>query len=156
MTEKTRKPISLTREKKCASKSDIEDLLELFYESLNNLSPKTISNHMFNLDFFLTFYLYDYCNRVNPLNMKRIIDEIDNFLGCYYIRKLLTSSPDGIKSTAASIKKFYKHMLELKKIETAEYKQVCELIRQNLPQWISIWEDFDEFGWSPAWTVVTG
>lgn len=106
---------------------------------------------MYNIELFLECYLYGYLNRINPLNMKRVLKEIDDYLGCYFIRKDLFCSPERLKSSAATIKKFYKCMLAHNRIEKEEYAQLCEIIKQNLPQWIAIWEEYDETGWSSEW-----
>ena len=45
------------------------------------------------------------------------------------------STPGSIKSTATSIKKFYKCMLDYKKIEKDQYQLLCETIKENMEQW---------------------
>ena len=45
------------------------------------------------------------------------------------------STPGTIKSTAASIKKFYKCMLEHGKIEKADYEFLCREIKEGMPIW---------------------
>ena len=140
-----------TKEKRYITKSDIEFLMALFYESLAELSSKTIRNHLTNIDFFLSYFLYNYRNHANPLNIKRMKKEIDNYLGCYYIRKYLSSSPSGIRSNAASIKKFYKCLLEHDMIQEEEYEQLCEVINQGLPEWVDIYEEYCTKGWSYSW-----
>lgn len=44
------------------------------------------------------------------------------------------STPGSIKSTATSIKKFYKCMLDHKKIEKDQYQLLCETIKENMGQ----------------------
>ena len=60
---------------------------------------------------------------------------IDMFLGYFFIRKCMWSTPASIKSTAASIKKFYKCMLDHGKIEKEDYNSLCSEIKEGMSDW---------------------
>ena len=60
---------------------------------------------------------------------------IDSFLGNFFIRKCMWSTPSTIKSTAASIKKFYKCMLDHGNIKKKEYDYLCSEIKEGMEQW---------------------
>ena len=60
---------------------------------------------------------------------------IDDFLGYFFIRKCVWSTPATIKSTAASIKKFYKCMMEHGKIPKEDYERFCIEIRMGMEEW---------------------
>lgn len=101
-------------EKKCNEiKMANAELLELFEADLSNLSPKTRNDHLGNVGFYLNSFLLRY----EPLTFEYGIKEISDFLGNYFIRKCMWSTPETIRQTAASIKKFYKCMLDHGKIE---------------------------------------
>lgn len=108
-------------------------LLDLFKDDLiqSGLKDKTISRHLSNVEFYINeFLLYrDAYPMEGGLNM------LDDYLGDFYIRKCLWSTPGNIKSTAASIKKFYKSMLAHGEIDKAGYHDLCSLIKDSMDIW---------------------
>lgn len=110
-----------------------EELLTLFEEELQDsgLSAKTVRRHLSNAEFYINEYLL----REEPRPMEDGITELDMFLGFFFIRKCMWSTPGTIKSTAASIKKFYKCMLNHGKISKDDYAYLCDDIKENMEQW---------------------
>lgn len=108
-------------------------LLELFSEDLkkSGLNNKTINQHLSNVDFYINEYLL----RKAPLPMESGTTMIDDFLGNFFIRKCMWSTPGNIKTTATSIKKFYKCMLEHKKILKTDYDFLCSEIKDSMEIW---------------------
>lgn len=110
------------------------------------LTPKTIRNHVSNMDLYLNIFL----NYYEATKMEDGYSMIDDFLGDWFIRKCMWSTASSIKSTAASIKKFYQCMLELGHIEKEKYQVLCEIIKDNIEFWIESVEEYnsDDFdGW---------
>lgn len=110
-----------------------QQYLDLFEQDLKaaKLSPKTISKHLDSLDLYLNLYLL----REDVYAMEDGVGMIDSFLGYFYIRKCMWSTPSSIKTTAASIKKFYKSMLQHGKIPQEDYDELCEVIKENMDDW---------------------
>lgn len=108
-------------------------LLQLFEEDLvkSGLKEKTINRHLSNVDFFLNEFLI----RAGALPMKDGISMLDEYLGNFFIRKCMWSTPANIKTNATSIKKFYKCMLEHGKIEKEDYDILCFSIKDSLEIW---------------------
>ncbi|NLK75976.1 MAG: recombinase [Clostridiales bacterium] len=110
--------------------------LEEFKEDMYNvgLKEKTISRHYKNVDFYINEYLL----REEPLEMINGTSpfKIDDFLGYFFIHKCMWSTPSTIKSTAASIKKFYKSMLQRGYIDELNYRELIETIRDNMDYWL--------------------
>ena len=77
----------------------------------------------------------------------------DMFLGDFFIRKCMWSTPSTIESTAVSIKKFYKCMMDHGKIEKRDYDFLCSEIKENMERWqedCALFNDPDEpnpFAW---------
>ncbi len=91
-------------EEKCREiREQNEKLLKLFENDMASLSPKTVQKHLDNVDFYINTYLL----REEALTMEADVMWLDSFLGEFFIRKCVWSTPGTIKSTAASIKKFY-------------------------------------------------
>lgn len=111
-----------------------EQYLILFQEYLleKDLKDKTIRNHLNNVG----FYINDYLNYYDPQEMVRGCYDISGFLGDWFIRKAMWSSRESIKSTAASIKKFYKCMLEKGHVSKADYQYLLETIKKQMPDWL--------------------
>jgi hypothetical protein len=110
--------------------------LEIFERDLMEagLTHKTISNHVSNVD----FYINDYLIREEPFEMQEGCgSKIDMFLGYFFIHKCMWSTPGTIKTTAASIKKFYKSMNNHGYISKEEYICLCTTIKENM----EIWQD---------------
>ncbi len=119
-----------------------DGLLELFEEDLvkSGLSSKTIRKHTINVDFYINVFLL----REDAHPMEDGVWMIDSFLGDFFIRKCVWSTPGNIKTTAASIKKFYKCMLDHKKIPKNSYDYLCEEIKDGIEQWQSDCAQFND------------
>lgn len=119
-------------EEKCREIRNVNgELLDLFASDLGELAPKTIRKHISNVDFYINdFLLYE-----DALTFEHGVGRVAVFLGDFFIRKCMWSTPATIRSTATSIKKFYKCMLEHGKIEKEEYDYLCEEIKDGMPQW---------------------
>lgn len=119
-------------EGKCKEIPSVNDeLLKLYSFDLNNLAPKTVRKHVSNVEFYINDYLF----YEDALTFEYGIGRIDDFLGYFFIHKCMWSTPETIRSTATSIKKFYKCMLDHGKIQKKEYNYLCEKIRICMPQW---------------------
>lgn len=105
--------------------------LNLYWEYLNGLSLKVKCKHYQNIECFLNIYLLDY----ELLSVRQGTKKLDYYLGNYFIRKFLWSTPNTIKASAVSIKKFYECMLAHGKIKEKEYNFLCETIKNNLTKW---------------------
>lgn len=117
-----------------------EQYLILFQEYLleKGLKDKTIRNHLNNV----SFYINDYLNYYDPQEMVKGCYDISGFLGDWFIHKAMWSSRESIKSTAASIKKFYKCMLEKGHVSKADYQYLVETIKEKMPDWLENMDDY--------------
>lgn len=108
-------------------------LLDLFKDDLiqSGLKDKTISRHLSNVEFYINeFLLY-----MDAYPMEEGLNMFDDYLGNFYIRKCLWSTPGNIKSTATSIKKFYKSMVDHGKVDKEDYYDLCSLINDSMDIW---------------------
>ncbi len=67
--------------------------------------------------------------------MEESVTMLGDFLGDYFIRKCMWSTPSSVKTTAARLKKFYKSMAEHGKIEKKGYDYVCRDIKESMAYW---------------------
>ena len=119
-------------EKKCdAIKEENARMLQLFEEDMVGLKPKTIDRHLDNVEFFLNTYLL----RMGLNDYIKGMDYVDDYLGNFYIRKCMWSTPGNIKTTATSIKKFYQCMLKHEMIQKPDFECMCEKISENMWKW---------------------
>lgn len=114
-------------------RDDNEEYLTIFERYLTEagFSDKTIHSHLGNAD----FYLNDFLLYAELIPMEEGGMYINEFLGFFFIRKCMWSTPGTIKTTAASLKKFYKCMLENGKITKADYNMLCGTIKENMELW---------------------
>lgn len=133
-------------EKECEKiRNDNKKYLEIFQSEMieKGLSEKTIQSHLNNID----FYINDFLLREEPIPMNQGYQYVDMFLGDYFIRKCMWSTPSTIKSTAASLKKFYKCMLEHYMVKKEDYQELTETIKDNMDEWLedcSMYNDPDQ------------
>ena len=121
-------------EKECDKMRKLnEAYLSLFEADLraSGLKDKTIDRHLSNVDFYINEFLL----REDIETMQDGAYHLDSFLGYFFIRKCMWSTPNSIKTTAASLKKFYKSMLAHGKIQQEDYDSLCEDIKENMDQW---------------------
>jgi len=111
------------------------------YLIAQGLSPKTIRNHMGNVDTYLDYFLSYY----EIHEMKDGCYMINDYLGDFFIRKCMWSTAYTTKQTAASIKKFYGCMKELGHISSEAYDFLCRTIKDNMEIWIDEVEDYNSF-----------
>lgn len=119
-----------------------EQYLELFENNLKeaNLKPKTINNHLSNVEFYLDTLLW-----TDLMDMKAGCGyEINSFLGDYFIRKTSWSTPATIKANAASIKKFYKAILDHGHVKRESYDELCDVIKEFMPNWQARCEKYND------------
>lgn len=109
------------------------EYLLLFQEDLENagLKDKTIYNHLSNANLFINeFLIYNM-----DATMEEGVTMLGDFLGDFFIRKCMWSTPATVKTTAASLKKFYKSMADHGKIEKKDYDYVCRDIKESMEYW---------------------
>ncbi len=110
--------------------------IDMFHKDLldKGLKAKIIEKHYNNVNFYLNVYLL----REDVVTMKdgTLFENINGFLGDFFIRKCMWSSPGTLKATATSIKKFYKCMLTHQHISEENYQGVKEIIKESLDDWL--------------------
>ena len=104
------------------------------------LSQKTIRTHVSNVVFYINEFLsYDL------LDVSQGCHRINDFLGNWFIRKASWSSCAHIKSVAAGIKKFYAYLLEGNVVTQEDYNDLCETIKDNMPDWLEAMNRYEEW-----------
>ncbi len=126
-----------------------QTILTEFEKSLKDagLSAVTISKHVENAEFYINeFLLYG----DDLFTAAEGCAYLDSFFGYFFIRKCMWSTPGNIKTTAASLKKFYKFMYDKGYIDEADYAFVCAEIKENMTEWqdeCARYNDPDEDFW---------
>lgn len=111
------------------------------------LSDKTIQRHLSNVDFFINTYLL----REDAYGIEEGCCRMDDFLGYFFIRKCMWSTPATIRQNAASFKKFYKCMLEKGHIDQESYDVLLDDIKTCMPIWLEDCEDFNNLAYDASW-----
>ena len=104
------------------------------------LSQKTINTHVTNVEFYINEFLFYY----GASDISQGCYRIGHFLGDWFIRKATWSSCAHIKSNAAGIKKFYAYLLEKNVVEQEDYDELCQIIKDDMPEWLEEMERYDE------------
>lgn len=92
------------------------------------MQEKKIYNHLSNANLFINDFLV---YRMN-VTMEESVTMLGDFLGDFFIRKCMWSTPATVKTTATSLKKFYKSMADHGKIEKKDYDYVCRDIKESM------------------------
>lgn len=108
--------------------------LETFERSLVDagLSAKTVRRHIDNVDLYINDFLLRY--DANPMPEGTAL--VSSFLGDYFIRKCMWSTPEAIRQYAASLKKFYKCMLAEGNVDACDYEYLLETIKEEKEDWV--------------------
>lgn len=105
------------------------------------LAPRTITAHRDKGSFFInTFLLYTNATQ----RPEEGIGEIDEYLGDWFIRKAMWSTPRTIKTNATSLYKFYAFLAASGKVTVAALAELKETIALNLPEWQARCERYNE------------
>lgn len=141
-------------------------LLEKFEEYLTKqyLCKTTIASHINNIDLYINSFLVNYISYTDKDGNTKIADAIDGvvfelvdeYLGDFFIRKVLTSDEQEIKVNITSLRKFYTFLKQEGLITDIDLIDLIEGIRDYKDKWIrkinlyndpdvDIEEIFDEF-----------
>jgi site-specific recombinase XerD len=129
-------------EKACKRiRKENDKLLDEFEKYLlsKGLKQKTAEKHVSNIDFYINdFLLYE-----DAIKAKNGIHDIGMFLGYWFIKKAMWSSPAQIKSNAASLKKFYTYMNEKGMVTKEDLDDLKARIKEDMPEWIATMKRYD-------------
>lgn len=120
-------------ERKCAEIRKANAIqLDHFKTDMQNLglAKSTIDKHVLNVGFYLNTYLL----RIEPLDMLdgTKFENLNDFLGHFFINKCMWASPFSLKGTATSIRRFYKYMSRAGSISELDYKGVDQTIKEGM------------------------
>ncbi|MCW3134885.1 MAG: site-specific integrase [Methanophagales archaeon] len=122
--------------------SNTERLIRQFYKHLKlkkGISEGTASAHAGRIEFFASHYLRDYEDKSLINTSGR---DIENYLGNWYIRKVLNSSKSDVHGILVAFKKFFKFLFDKGKIEKGQLDDILEACAS--PQrYISRFESYD-------------
>ena len=104
------------------------------------LSENTASKHLSNIDFYGNEYLLNYEGETLDKGMFFI----GLYLGSWFIRKCMWSSPSAIKQNITSFKKFYKWMSEKGHISKEDYAKFLLLIKEEKDEWIETAQKYND------------
>lgn len=122
-------------------RAENERYLDIFERDLTGagLARSTINRHLDNVSFYLNdFLLYYDINR-----MEDGCAQVNGFLGDFFIRKCMWSTPAAIRQYCASLKKFYKSMLGAGLIQQTSYDQLLDEIKYGKEEWCDRCEAFN-------------
>ncbi|PIP65629.1 recombinase [Candidatus Peregrinibacteria bacterium CG10_big_fil_rev_8_21_14_0_10_49_16] len=109
-----------------------------------NLSEKTVSAHIGNVEFYVNQYLL--YSDITPAAHGAV--HISGFLGAWFIRKALWANKSSIRANAASLKKFYTFMVERGLTSPEDLAILQEDIREEMPEWMAELRRFDNLAYS--------
>ncbi|MBE0516896.1 MAG: site-specific integrase [Methanophagales archaeon] len=120
-----------------------ERLLKQFFEHLTadkGISEETASEHAHRIEIFALPYLRDYRG-------KKLLDasgsDIEDYLGNWYIRKVLNSAKSDVRPVLAALKKFFKFLYERGEIDN-EHRDDILMACKNPQQYIRRFETYFE------------
>ena len=122
-------------------RAENERYLDIFERDLTGagLARSTINRHLDDVAFYINdFLLYYDINR-----MEAGCAQVNGFLGDFFIRKCMWSTPAAIRQYCASLKKFYKSMLDAGLIQQTSYDQLLDEIKYGKEEWCDRCEAFN-------------
>lgn len=104
------------------------------------LAPKTIVQHISNIDFFINDYLlYE-----DAIEAFEGVHKVSMYLGYWFISKAMWASASSIRSNAASIKKFYAFMLAKGLVDPQALDILAQTIKEDMPTWLAQMKRHDQ------------
>ena len=130
-------------EKNCKKIRDTNDRLltefEIWLVSFR-LAPKTIFQHIANIDLFINHYLL----HEDAVEAIGGVQKVSMYLGYWFISKAMWASASNIRSNAASIKKFYAFMLAKGLVDQRALDLLAKTIKEEMPTWLAHMERYDQ------------
>lgn len=102
-------------------------------------AKKTIRKHLSNID----LYINDYLNYYDITKMEDGMVDVYSFLNGWFIEKCLWTSRNSLKEMVSSVKKFYQCMSEKEYVKKEDYKELCNLIKDNMDEFLDSIDEFD-------------
>lgn len=109
----------------------------------SGLVPKTVKNHVENIDFFAEYLVY-----YEPLLKLDEADDFDvyGFLGSWFPRKAMWASESSMRSNMASFRKFFRFLRESGRINGAIESDVRQMLRESKDEFLEAVE-YDDTVW---------
>lgn len=109
----------------------------------SRLAPKTVKNHVENIDFFTEYLVY-----YEPLSKLDDADDgdVQSFLGDWFPRKAMWASESSMRSNMASFRKFFKFLQESGRIDDEVEDDVRETLKESKDEFLEAVE-FDDTYW---------
>lgn len=123
------------------NRAENKKLLDEFAQWLKQFGfvKKTVNAHVSNVEFYINeFLLYE-----KAIPAQDGYSEISWFLGFWFIKKALWSSVSSIKQNIASLKKFYKFLLEKGDINIKQFNELKQIIKAEQKDWLETMKRFD-------------
>ena len=106
----------------------------------SGVSPQTTRRHVSNIDLYVNhFLLYE-----EPTEARDGVYRVGMFLGYWMIRKVLGIGQSSIRSSGASLKKFYGFLNERGLVSDEAVRSMREQIRDGMPGWLERKRRYDD------------
>jgi len=105
----------------------------------SSLSPKTINNHVLNIEFFTEYLVY-----YEPLKQLDQTEshDVSLFLSDWFIRKAAWSSVTSVKSFLATFKKFFSWMGDTKRMPQETVDSIRMTLKEGTEDFVAAVKDY--------------
>ena len=110
------------------------------YLSSKKLAKKTVDKHVSNIDFYINEFLLN----EEPSKAKEGVNNLDYFLGYWFIRKAMWASVTSIKENITSLKHFFTYMHTIDEIDLEELNEMKEEIKESKDEWFETIRKYDD------------
>jgi hypothetical protein len=123
-------------------KTENRKLLNSFRRYLDSktLSKKTVDKHVSNIDFYINEFLL----HTEPSKAREGINNLDYFLGYWFIQETMWASVSSIKENITSLKHFYTYMHTINEIDLEELTEMKEEIKEGKDEWLETIRKYDD------------
>lgn len=106
------------------------------------LKDKTIKEHLSNVGFYINEYLLR--EDAHPMADGTDGSMLEGFFGDFFVRKCMWSSPSSVRSTLASLKKFYLCMKEKGHLSAERYAEYLETVKESKEEWLDFCKRYND------------
>lgn len=119
-----------------ADRKDNQDKVRLYLGEFRadlekaGLKEKTIGRHLSNAELY-----FEWMIEHEGYDADDAPSQLDGFLGDWFIRRCMWSTPNSVKTTAASLKKLLTSIMNHGHMVDSEYRNAMHTLRKDLPEW---------------------
>lgn len=107
----------------------------------SGIKEQTVKKHTGNV----SFYINEYLLREDAARPQEGISALNGFFNWFFPRKAMWSNVTTTKETVASLKKFYRFLVDIGSVDATDYQWLLEEVKSEMPEWLKHYRHLKEW-----------